>query len=72
MGFHFDSIQETAENRRMYILKNSIDKITDEIKRGNEEQRKTSEKRIKELEAKINHMEEIMKKDKKNKDFEMY
>lgn len=72
MGFHFDSIQETAENRRMYILKNSIDKITDEIKKGNEEQRKTSEKRIKELEAKINHMEEIMKKDKKNKDFEMY
>lgn len=71
-GINNNSIQETAENRRMYILKNSIDRLGETFTRSQKEVQRENDEKMKVLEEKVAKLEAKAKKDKEKEEFEMY
>lgn len=72
MGINNNSLQETANNRRMYILKDSIDSLGKTLLKQQKIQRKETDKKIKALEEKVTRMEQQERERREREEFEMY
>lgn len=71
-GMNNNSIQERAENRRMYILKDSIDRLGETFTKNQREAQRENDEKMKALEEKVAKLEAKVKKDKEKEEFEMY
>lgn len=71
-GMNNNSIQERAENRRMYILKDSIDRLGETFTKNQREAQRENDEKMKALEEKVAKLEAKAKKDKEKEEFEMY
>lgn len=71
-GINNNSIQERAENRRMYILKDSIDRLGETFTKNQRESQRENDEKMKALEEKVAKLEAKAKKDKEKEEFEMY
>lgn len=72
MGINNNSLQETANNRRMYILKDSIDSLGKTLLKQQKIQRKETDEKIKALEEKVARMEQQERERREREEFEMY